>query len=343
MLRALRGDAVERPPVWMMRQAGRYMKVYQDLVKKHSSFRERSERVDLAVEISLQPWRAFRPDGVILFSDILTPLSGMNIPFDIGQGNGPVIHTPIRTMQQVEQVSKLDAEASCPFVSESLRQLRTEVGNEAAVLGFVGAPFTLATYIVEGGSSKHFAHIKRMAFAEPEVLHALLDKLADNVADYCRFQADAGAQVIQIFDSWASNLQPQDFDVFSGPYIKKVIDSVKRTHPDLPIILYISGSGGLLERMAACNPDIISIDQSVDMVDGIKRVGTGFAIQGNMDPGVLFGSKDFIEARVLDTIRKAKSQGVRHIMNLGHGVLPGTPEDNVAHYFHVGRTAHERL
>jgi len=343
MLRALRGDAVERPPVWMMRQAGRYMKVYQDLCKKHTTFRERSENVDLAVEISLQPWHAFKPDGVILFSDILTPLTGMNIPFDITAGKGPVIADPIRTMEQVQQVTKLNAEEACPFVGESLRILRQEVGNEAAVLGFVGAPFTLATYIVEGGSSKNFAAIKRLAFGEPAVLHALLDKLADNVADYVRYQADAGAQTVQIFDSWASHLSPQDFDVFSGPYIKKVIDSVRTTHPSLPIILYISGSGGLLERMAACNPDIISIDQSVDIVDGIKRVGTGFAIQGNMDPGVLFGPKDVIEARVLDTIRRAKSQGVRHIMNLGHGVLPGTPEENVEHFFHVARTAHERL
>lgn len=342
MLRALRGEAVERPPVWMMRQAGRYMKVYQDLCKKHPTFRERSEVVELAVEISLQPWRAFRPDGVILFSDILTPLAGMNIPFDIGSGNGPVIHTPIRTMAQVEQVTKLDAEASCPFVGESFRQLRAEVGNEAAVLGFVGAPFTLASYIIEGGSSKSFAHIKKMAFGQPDVLHALLHRLADNVADYCRYQADAGAQVIQIFDSWASQLSPQDFDVFSGPYIKRVVDSFRATHPHVPIILYISGSGGLLERMAACNPDIISIDQSVDLTDGIKRVGTGFAIQGNMDPGVLFGSKDFIEKRVVDVCRRARQAGVRHVMNLGHGVLPGTPEENVAHFFEVAKTVHQR-
>lgn len=332
MLRALRGEAVERPPVWMMRQAGRYMKVrskiaagiapvmldcdpnahlppahcpvhqctpthprsctphplppagctipqvYQDLCKKHTTFRERSENVDLAVrggirspcllaaclvgplqrcavercaallppcalttdcrnhaavlpplaltlsassvsdhgydcylsatadlcpcaplpspappathqvEISLQPWRAFRPDGVILFSDILTPLPGMNIPFDITAGKGPIIADPIRTMKQVEEVTRLDAASACPFVAEALRALRTEVGDEAAVLGFVGAPFTLATYIVEGGSSKNFAAIKRMAFAEPAVLHALLGKLADNVADYVRYQ-----------------------------------------------------------------------------------------------------------------------------------------------------------
>eukprot|EP00877_Chromochloris_zofingiensis_P010525 jgi/Chrzof1/5726/Cz16g13070.t1_UROD2[v5.2] len=343
MLKALRGEAVERPPVWMMRQAGRYMQVYQDLCKKHPTFRERSEVVDLAVEISLQPWKAFRPDGVILFSDILTPLAGMNIPFDIAAGKGPIIQDPIRSMEQVRNVSSLNADESCPFVGESIRILRQEVGNEAAVLGFVGAPFTLATYIVEGGSSKNFAHIKRMAFAEPDILHALLSKLADNIADYVRYQADAGAQVVQIFDSWASHLSPQDFDVFSGPYIKRVIDSVRQTHPQLPIILYISGSGGLLERMAACNPDIISIDQSVDITDGIKRVGSGFAIQGNMDPGVLFGDKEVIQNRVLDTIRRAKAQGVRHVMNLGHGVLPGTPEDNVAHYFEVARNAHNLL
>jgi uroporphyrinogen decarboxylase len=358
MIRALRGDPVERPPVWAMRQAGRCMKVYRDMCKVHKTFRERSENVDLAVEVSLQPYRAFNPDGVILFSDILTPLPGLNIPFDIVEGKGPLIADPIRTMAQVDAVTPLDSEGTCPFVGEALRRLRAEVGNKAAVLGFVGAPFTLATYVVEGGSSKSFTHTKRMAFAQPEILHALLGKMADSVADYVRYQADAGAQAVQIFDSWASHLSPQDFDVFSGPYIKRVIDSVRVTHPDLPIILYISGSGGLLERMAACGPDVISIDQSVDLVEGIRRVngvdgktpagkgarglGGAFAIQGNLDPGVLFGSKEVVEQRVMETIRRARGEGVRHVMNLGHGVLPGTPEENVAHYFEVARTAHER-
>lgn len=345
LLKALRGEPVERAPVWMMRQAGRYMKVYQELCKKHTTFRERSENVDLAVEISLQPWEAFRPDGVILFSDILTPLPGMNIPFDIGSGNGPVIFDPIRTMEQVKRVTTLEGrgEASCPFVGEALRRLREEVGDRAAVLGFAGAPFTLATYIVEGGSSKNFAHIKRLAFGQPEVLHALLEKLTENVADYIRYQADAGAQVVQIFDSWASHLSPQDFDVFAGPYIRKVMKSVKATHPDLPIILYISGSGGLLERMASCQPAVVSVDQSVDISDAIKRIGTGFAVQGNLDPGVLFGSKEVIRDRVDDVMRRVGQAGVRHIMNLGHGVLPGTPEDNVATFFEAAKTAHERI
>lgn len=317
------------------------MKVYQDLCKKHPTFRERSENADLAVEVSLQPWRAFKPDGVILFSDILTPLTGMGIPFDIEAGRGPIIHTPIRTMQQVEQVTKLDAHGSVPYVAEALTRLREEVGNQSTVLGFVGAPFTLATYIVEGGSSKNYTHMKRLMFTQPEVLHAFLSKMADNIADYVRYQAEAGAQAVQIFDSWASNLAPQDYDTFAGPYINQIVDSVKQTHPDLPLILYISGSGGLLERMAKCNVEVISIDGSVDMRDAIQRIGPNFAVQGNMDPGVLFGSKDTITQRVKETVRSA--EGTRHVMNLGHGVLVGTPEENVAHFFEVAKSVHERL
>lgn len=333
MIRALRGEKVDRPPVWMMRQAGRYMKVYQDLCKKHKTFRERSENADLAVEISLQPWEAFRPDGVILFSDILTPLAGMNIDFDIVTGKGPIIADPIRSMEQVKRVTPLDPDATMPFVGQALKTLRQEVGNASAVLGFVGAPFTLASYIVEGGSSKTYSQIKKMAFSAPEVLHALNTKLAESVIDYVRYQADSGAQAVQIFDSWASHLSPQDFDVFAGPYIKQIIDASKQSHPDLPIILYISGGGGLLERMAKCGPDIISVDGSVDLTQAITRCGTEFAYQGNMDPGVLFGDHDTIEKRVKSTIEEGRN--VRHIMNLGHGIMIGTPEDAVEKFFHT--------
>ena len=210
--------------------------VYQDLCKKHKTFRERSENADVAVEVSLQPWRAFKPDGVILFSDILTPLTGMNIPFDILAGSGPVIHDPIRTMEQVKRVTPLVGEEATPYVGEALRALRQEVGNASTVLGFVGAPFTLATYIVEGGSSNKYTHIKRLAHADPAVLHALCEKLAEGIADYVRYQADAGAQVVQIFDSWASELAPQDYDVFAAPYQRIVIQAIKKKHPE---VLYI--------------------------------------------------------------------------------------------------------
>ncbi|XP_024528313.1 uroporphyrinogen decarboxylase [Selaginella moellendorffii] len=336
LLRAVRGDSVERPPVWMMRQAGRYMKSYQDLCAKYPSFRERSENAELAIEISLQPWKAFRPDGVILFSDILTPLTGMNIPFDILAGKGPVIHKPITSMADVDEVTELCPEEAVPYVGQALSSLRAEVGNEAAVLGFVGAPFTLASYIIEGGSSKHFAKIKRLAFGSPEILHALLKKLAESIIIYVRYQADKGAQTVQIFDSWATHLSPIDFEQFSLPYLKQIVSEVKKTHPSLPLILYASGSGGLLERLGSSGVDIVSVDWTVDMAEARQRLGRDVAVQGNIDPGALFGSKDFIRQRVIDTVAKA-GRG-KHILNLGHGVLVGTPEENVAHFFEVGKS-----
>lgn len=331
LLRAVRGDKVDRPPVWLMRQAGRYMKVYQDLCKKHPTFRERSENVDLSVEISLQPWRAFQPDGVILFSDILTPLTGMSIPFDILKGKGPIIHDPIRTMDDVAKVTPLDPDTHLHYVGETLRILRQEVGNQSAVLGFVGAPFTMATYIVEGGSSNKFTTIKKMAFSTPEILHALLDKLAESTVRYVRYQADNGAQAVQIFDSWATSLSPVDFEVFSMPYIRRIVSEVKSTHPDLPIILYASGSGGLLERMAKAGVDVISVDWTVDMAEARARIGSDVAVQGNIDPAMLFGSPEAITRRIHETVEKAGSH--KHILNLGHGILLGTPEENVAHFF----------
>lgn len=329
LVRAGRGEDVPRPPVWMMRQAGRYMKVYQQLAKKHPSFRERSENPELSIEISLQPWYAFKPDGVILFSDILTPLPGMGVPFQIPD-RGPVIEPALTTKTQIDAVHDLDCEKTAPFVRQTLQALRKEVDGKAAVLGFVGAPYTLATYCVEGGSSKSYMTIKKMAFTEPDLLHTLLTKFADNIAAYCIFQIDAGAQAVQMFDSWAGQLSPIDYDVFAAPYQKRVVDKVKEVHPDVPFILYISQGGTLLERMATTGVDIISLDWTVDMAEARKRLGN-MKVQGNMDPAVLLGSKEFIKTRTLETIQKAGRRG--HICNLGHGVYPGTPEENVAHFF----------
>ncbi|XP_077222310.1 uroporphyrinogen decarboxylase [Tasmannia lanceolata] len=335
LLHAVHGEKVERPPVWLMRQAGRYMKSYQIICEKHPSFRERSENVDLIVEISLQPWKVFRPDGVILFSDILTPLSGMNIPFNIIKGKGPVIYNPIRSAADVDQVREFVPEESVPYVGEALNILRAEVNNEAAVLGFVGAPFTLASYVVEGGSSKHFTKIKTLAFSQPKVLHALLQKFTSSMTEYIRYQADNGAQAVQIFDSWATELSPEDFEEFSLPYLKQIVDSVKRTHRDLPLILYASGSGGLLERLPLTGVDVVSLDWTVDMAEGRRRLGSHVAVQGNIDPGALFGSKEFISKKIHDTVKKAGNS--KHILNLGHGIVVGTPEENVAHFFEVAK------
>ena len=341
LLRAARGEQVERPPVWMMRQAGRYMKVYRDLRDRHPGFRERSENPDLSYEISMQPFHAFRPDGVILFSDILTPLPGMGIDFDIIESQGPIIEPPIRSREQVDALRPLDPAESLPFVGEVLGRLRQSVGNEAAVLGFVGAPWTLAAYAVEGKSSKNYAVIKAMAFREPELLHRLLDHLADSIATYVRYQIDSGAQVVQLFDSWAGQLSPIDYDVFAAPYQKRVIDQVKATHPDTPLILYISGSAGVLERMGRTGIDIVSLDWTVDMADGLARLPQHIGVQGNVDPGLLFGTPEAIRGRILDTVRKAR--GRRHILNLGHGILPGTPEENARVFFETGKAVNELL
>jgi len=341
LLRAARGEQVERPPVWMMRQAGRYMKVYRDLRDRHPSFRERSENPDLSYEISMQPFQAFQPDGVILFSDILTPLPGMGINFDIIESKGPIIDPPIRSLAQVEALRALEPASSLGFVGEVLTRLRENVGSAAAVLGFVGAPWTLAAYAVEGKSSKDYAVIKAMAFREPQLMHRLLAHFAASIATYVNYQIDSGAQVVQLFDSWAGQLSPMDYDTFAAPYQKRVIDQVRAKHPETPLILYISGGAGVLERMAATGVDFISLDWSVDMADGCKRLPHHVGIQGNVDPGLLFGTPEAIRHRIIDTVRKAR--GRRHILNLGHGILPGTPEESARVFFETGKRVNELM
>lgn len=335
LLRAARGEVVDRPPVWMMRQAGRYMKAYRDLREKYPSFRDRSEIPEVAIEVSLQPWRAFQPDGVILFSDIVTPLPGLGIEMDIAEGKGPVIFSPIRTQEQIDRLRPLEPEADLPFIKTILQALRQEVGNKSTVLGFVGAPWTLAAYAVEGKGSKTYSVIKNMAFSDPTTLHQLLAKLADAIAVYMRYQIDCGAQVVQMFDSWAGQLSPQDYDIFALPYQQRVFQQVKQTHPDTPLILLVSGSAGVLERMAISGADVVTVDWAVDMAEARARLGKHVKVQGNLDPGVLFGSKQFIRDRILDTVRKAGNWG--HILNLGHGVLPETPEENVAFFFETAK------
>ncbi|ALF53464.1 uroporphyrinogen decarboxylase [Nostoc piscinale CENA21] len=335
LLRAARGEIVDRPPVWMMRQAGRYMKAYRDLREKYPSFRDRSEIPEVAIEVSLQPWKAFQPDGVILFSDIVTPLPGLGIDMDIAEGKGPIIHSPIRTQAQIDSLHDLDPEAALPFIKPILQALRQEVGNKSTVLGFVGAPWTLAAYAVEGKGSKTYSIIKNLAFSDPAILHQLLTKLADAIAIYARYQIDCGAQVVQMFDSWAGQLSPQDYDTFALPYQRRVFQQVKQTHPDTPLILLVSGSAGVLERMAQSGADIVTVDWAVDMADARARLGKHVKVQGNLDPGVLYGSKEFIRDRIYDTVRKAGNWG--HILNLGHGVLPDTPEENVAFFFETAK------
>lgn len=274
---------------------------------------------------SLQPWRNYGVDGCILFSDILTPFPGMGVEFDITEKEGPKMAT-WTTMADVDKMKLMDPYKATPFVAEALKNLRREVGNTATVLGFVGLPYTLATYMVEGGSSKEFKEIKSMSYQNPKVLHAMLDKLADNIGDYAVFQIDCGAQVIQLFDSWAGNLSPLDYDTFAAPYQRKVIEKIKKAHPKVPTIIYINKSGALLERMASTGIDIISLDWTVKIEEARLRIGDKIGIQGNMDPMVLFAPKDVIKQRTEEILRAAG--GRNHVMNLGHGIDAGTSEEN---------------
>ncbi|KAL2457732.1 Uroporphyrinogen decarboxylase 1 [Forsythia ovata] len=335
LVKAARGDRVNRPPAWMMRQAGRYMAVYRKLAVKHPSFRERSETTDLIVEISLQPWEAFRPDGVIIFSDILTPLPAFGVPFDIEEVRGPVIQSPIRSEEDLKTLHPIDLE-KLHFVGESLRILRKEVGERAAVLGFVGAPWTIATYIVEGGTTRTYTTIKSMCHTAPHLLRALLSHLAKAIAEYIIFQVDAGAHCIQIFDSWGGQLPPDMWERWSKPYIDEMVSVVKKKFPQMPIVLYINGNGGLLERMKGTGVDVIGLDWTVDMADGRKRLGSDISIQGNVDPAYLFSPLPALEDEIKRVVECAGPKG--HILNLGHGVLVGTPEEAVAHFFNVARS-----
>ena len=343
LIRAARGEKTERVPVWMMRQAGRHIKEYRELCKKYPTFRQRSEIPDVAVEVSLQPWRNYQTDGCILFSDILTPLPGMGVEFDIDEKVGPVV-TPMRTWDDVEKMHLIDPSAAAPFVAEALRTLREEVTPETAVLGFVGCPYTLATYLVEGKTSREYLEIKKMAFTEPKLLHAILKNLAESIAEYALYQVENGAQLIQIFDSWAGHLSPRDYDEFAAPYQKMILDRVKERYPDVPTVVYIKHSGALIERMAATGADVVSLDWTVDMAEGRERIAAGRkkaalegpgGVQGNLDPGVLFGDFSTIKDRAEEIMRKAGPTG--HVMNLGHGIEAATPEENAAYFIETVR------
>ncbi|KAL3817235.1 hypothetical protein ACHAXA_009522 [Cyclostephanos tholiformis] len=343
LIRAARGERTERVPVWMMRQAGRHIAEYRELCKRYPTFRQRSEIPDVAVEVSLQPYRNYGTDGCILFSDILTPLPGLGIEFDIDERVGPVVE-PMRSWDDVGRMHPIDPSASAPFVAEALRTLRDEVSPDTAVLGFVGCPYTLATYLVEGRTSRDYLEIKKMMYAEPKLLHAILKNLAIGIGEYALYQIENGAQLIQIFDSWAGHLSPRDYDEFAAPYQKMILDMIKEKYPAVPTVAYIKHSGALVERMAATGVDVVSLDWTVDMAEGRERISSGRAraglsgpggVQGNLDPAVLFGDFATIKERAEEIMKKAGPVG--HVMNLGHGIEAATPEENAAYFIETVR------
>ncbi|CAM9161241.1 unnamed protein product [Discosporangium mesarthrocarpum] len=328
LLRVARGEPTNRAPVWLMRQAGRYMAEFRKYSDKYP-FRHRSETPEIAIELSLQPWRTFGVDGVIMFSDILTPLPAMGIKFDVVKGKGPVIHNPLRTEECVAAVRPLeDIDGQLPFVGQTLEALRKETEGKSTLIGFVGAPWTLAAYSMEGGSSKHALNTKEMMMHKPELFHALMSKMAKSIGEYACYQVEHGAQVIQVFESWAHQLVPSQFEVFAKPYANMAMSIVKAKFPAVPVIYFANGGSSYLERQQDMKADMISLDQFVDMSTARNRLGKGVPVSGNVDPLVLLGPRQGIVDTVQSCIKAAGGHG--HILNLGHGVLQQTPESAVA-------------
>jgi uroporphyrinogen decarboxylase len=323
LVRAARGEPTERVPVWLMRQAGRYLPEYRALRARHD-FLELVRTPELAAEASLQPWRRFRPDGVILFSDILTPLEGMGIPFRLDEG-GPRITAPVRSSRDLERVHVADPSESTPYVLELARLLRRELGGAAPLIGFAGAPFTLASYAVGDGRSAKESAVKGLALDDPATLHGLLARLADQTASYLAAQVEAGAEVVQLFDTWAGELGRRDYLELALPYQQRALGGVAGR---VPVILYVLGSTPHLDLMARSGADVLSVDWRLPLDLVRQRLGGGRPVQGNLDPAVLLGPWERARERVLEVLAEGGGRG--HVFNLGHGLLPATPPDSVA-------------
>ena len=331
LLRACRRQPVDRTPVWVMRQAGRYMKEYRDIRAK-VSFLELCKNTELASEVSLQPYRILGVDAVIFFSDILIPVEAMGVDIELTD-KGPELGNPIRNQSDIDRLRVPDPAIEVPFVASIIKNLRQQLRDEVPLIGFAGAPWTLASYMIEGGGSKSFAEIKGLAYRQPRILHALLEKLSATISSYLSFQIESGAQVIQLFDTWAGELSRSDYLEFALPYTQRIFQTIG-TH--VPRILYLNGCSAILESMASSGADVISIDWRISMAEARRRLGGRVAIQGNLDPCVLLGPEERIFAKTKEILDQAGASG--HILNLGHGILPTTPVENARAFIKFGHS-----
>jgi uroporphyrinogen decarboxylase len=323
-LAACRRQPVDVTPVWFMRQAGRYMAEYRAIRKKYSLL-EIVQQPELAAEVTLQPVRAFNVDAAILFADILLPLQPMGLDFEFAKGEGPVIHHPIRTQADVDALRPLHPEETLAHVMEAIRLLRAELGN-TPLIGFSGAPFTVASYMIEGGASRDYKTTKLMMYSAPGIWHAFMDKLSTALAEYLTAQILAGAQAVQLFDSWVGTLNPMDYETFVLPYSKKVLDAAHAT--GVPVIHFGTGTATLLPLMRQAGGDVIGLDWRVPLDQGWQTIGHDRAVQGNLDPVALFAPAPEMKKRIHDILYRAEGRP-GHVFNVGHGILQNTPEENV--------------
>ena len=323
-LRALAKQPVDRTPIWMMRQAGRYLPEYREVRKQAGDFMALCRNAELACEVTLQPLRRFPLDAAILFSDILTIPDAMGLGLYFEEGEGPRFERPIRSLADIQKIGIPDPEGELQYVMNAVRTIRRELKGEVPLIGFSGSPWTLATYMVEGGSTKNFSIIKEMAFADPEALHLLLHKLAQSVTSYLNAQVAAGAQALMIFDTWGGVLSPRDYREFSLTYMQEIVSGLTREADGrkVPVTLFTKNGGQWLEAMAATGCDALGVDWTTDLGDARARVGDKVALQGNMDPSVLYASPERIRQEV-QVILDSYGSGTGHVFNLGHGIHPG--------------------
>ena len=321
LLRAIAGEPVDATPVWMMRQAGRYLPEYRRVREQAGSFMALCQDDSLACEVTLQPLERFDLDAAILFSDILTIPDAMDLGLHFVTGEGPRFRKTVTTAEDVAALPELDAERDLGYVMNAVSTIRRELNGRVPLIGFAGSPWTLATYMVEGGSSKDFRGIKRLMMESPEVLHGLLGKLADAVTDYLNAQIRAGAQVVQIFDTWGGALSPQAYRAFSLDYMQRIIDGLTREHDgrQVPVIVFTKNGGQWLETMAGCGADCLGLDWTTHIGEARQRVGERVALQGNLDPSTLYAPDEVIRSEV-ERILGEYGTGSGHVFNLGHGV-----------------------
>lgn len=323
-LRALLRQPVDVTPVWMMRQAGRYLPEYRETRAQAGDFLSLCKNTEFACEVTLQPLRRYELDAAILFSDILTVPDALGLGLYFETGEGPKFHKTVRTEQDVANLPKLNSKSDLAYVMNAVSTIRSALNGQVPLIGFSGSPWTLATYMVEGGSSKEFRFIKNMMYAQPEVLHALLDHLADSVIDYLNAQIDAGAQAIQIFDSWGGALAHREYVEFSLNYMTKIIAGLQREKDGqrIPIIVFTKGGGQWLETMLSTGADAFGLDWTTPLYTARDVVAGRAALQGNLDPAVLYGSAASIEKSVKAMLDDAYANGEKtgYIANLGHGI-----------------------
>ena len=332
-LAACRREHTPYTPVWLMRQAGRYMEEYRKL-RAQFDFLELCKRPDLAAEITVTPVERLGVDAAILFADILLLLEPMGVGLEYSKGDGPVIPRPVRTAADVDALKEAAPEKNLSFVFDAVKKCRAALNNKVPLIGFSGAPFTLASYLIEGGGSRNYIHTKRLYYSEPGAWKNLMDRLAQAVAEYLNGQIAAGAEAVQLFDSWAGCLSPTDYETYVLPYTRAAIQAIT---PGVPVINFSTGTSGALRTIRAAGGDVIGLDWRVNLDEGWAAVGYDVAVQGNLDPVALFASPQEIRKRVADILRRA-GQRPGHIFNLGHGILPETP---VSHVIAMVEAVHE--